>query len=210
MKKTTRHHHHVGTSQSNLREKPYGFCCDVKDPKVDIQHGMDSLFSRHNLTEGGPNIKFRCQDIETLSTSAQRVNQRSLYRLGSRGRQRGRQRGGYDDSRTSILRSSSGIDRGNVRGGRGNVRGGRGNVRGGRGNGRGNGRGGGGGGGNEDNMVEREQIICKRCRGPLRWYLEDEIDAARDIMMNNRRINHNKEMEDNIAVAKKKEKKKKK
>ncbi|XP_076658158.1 uncharacterized protein LOC143362145 isoform X2 [Halictus rubicundus] len=169
MKKNTRHQHHVGTSQSNLRAKPYGFCCDVKehDPKLDMKNGLGSLFSRHNLTGEGPNIKFRCQEINTVSTSLQRLNQKSLHRLGSRARQRGRQRGGYDDMFRDGQRGRNQEN------------------------------------GNENHL--REQLICERCRGPLRWYLEDEIDAARDIMMQERKKKHNIETEYNIKIAKKKD-----
>lgn len=175
MKKSTRHQHHVGTSQSNLRPKPYGFCCDVKeyDPTLDTKNGLGSLFSRHNLTGEGPNIKFRCQEINTVSTSLQRVNQRAVHRSGSRGRQRGRQRGGYDDA-----------------------------FRGGQRNGQRIGQRSGQRYGDTDNS--REQLICERCRGPIKWYLEDEISAARDIMMQERRKKHSAQTEYNIKIAKKK------
>ncbi|KOX70199.1 hypothetical protein WN51_05635 [Melipona quadrifasciata] len=49
-----------------------------------------------------------------------------------------------------------------------------------------------------------ELMICKRSRGPLRWYLEDEIAAARDIMMKKKQEIYNAEMEKNIKLAKKK------
>ncbi|XP_033194515.2 uncharacterized protein LOC117159088 [Bombus vancouverensis nearcticus] len=50
-----------------------------------------------------------------------------------------------------------------------------------------------------------ELMICKRCRGPLRWYLEDEIAAARDIMMKRKQEIYKAEMEKNIKIAKQKE-----
>ncbi|XP_078047782.1 uncharacterized protein LOC144475602 isoform X2 [Augochlora pura] len=169
MGKNTRHQYHVGTSQSDLRLKPYGFCCDIKDrdAKLDIENNLGSLFSKHNLTGEGPNIKFRFQDINTTSTSPQCVNQKSYHRLGHRGRSRGRQRGGYDDSNDQR------------RGWRRNE--------------------------GEDNEKKLgEPMICKRCKGPLKWFLEDEIAIARDIMMQDRRKKYNVEMEYNIKIAKKK------
>lgn len=50
-----------------------------------------------------------------------------------------------------------------------------------------------------------ELMICKRCRGPLRWYLEDEIAAARDVMMKRKQEIYKAEMEKNIKIAKQKE-----
>ncbi|OAD54051.1 hypothetical protein WN48_08384 [Eufriesea mexicana] len=47
-----------------------------------------------------------------------------------------------------------------------------------------------------------ELMICKRCRGPLQWYLEEEIAAAHEIMMIRRQEMHNAEMEKNIKIAK--------
>nr|XP_033322922.1 uncharacterized protein LOC117218545 [Megalopta genalis] len=174
MGKNARHQHHVGTSQSNLRLKPYGFCCDIKDhdPKLDIDNNLDSLFSKHNLTGEGPNIKFRFQEINAISTSPQRINQKSSHRLGHRGRPRGRQRGGYDDPNNQ----RKGWNR---------------NER-------------------DDNEKKLgEPMICKRCKGPLKWFLEDEIAMARDSMMQDRQKKYNIEMENNIKIAKKKEQKRK-
>ncbi|CAK9830621.1 hypothetical protein ANTRET_LOCUS7762 [Anthophora retusa] len=48
-----------------------------------------------------------------------------------------------------------------------------------------------------------EPMICKRCRGPLKWYLEDEVAVARDIMMEKRQDKYNRKMEENVTIAKK-------
>ncbi|KOC69223.1 hypothetical protein WH47_11008 [Habropoda laboriosa] len=52
-----------------------------------------------------------------------------------------------------------------------------------------------------------EPMICKRCRGPLKWYLEDEVTTAREIMMEKRQDKYNRKMEENVNMAKKMERK---
>lgn len=47
-------------------------------------------------------------------------------------------------------------------------------------------------------------ITSRRLRGPLRWYLEDEIAAAREIMMTKKQEMYNTEMKKNIKIAKQK------
>ncbi|XP_061943091.1 uncharacterized protein LOC133667802 isoform X2 [Apis cerana] len=49
-------------------------------------------------------------------------------------------------------------------------------------------------------------ITSRRLRGPLQWYLEDEIAAAREIMMTKKQEMYNAEMKKNIKIAKQKEK----
>ncbi|XP_011690882.1 PREDICTED: uncharacterized protein LOC105451876 isoform X1 [Wasmannia auropunctata] len=48
---------------------------------------------------------------------------------------------------------------------------------------------------------------CKRCRGPLRWYLEDEIALARDFLAKERRDNYNATVKRNLMIAKRKARK---
>ncbi|XP_031841981.2 uncharacterized protein LOC116431124 [Nomia melanderi] len=184
MKKNARHQHHVGTSKSSLRPKPYGFCCEVKDQdtRLDTKNDEDQLFSRYNLTEGGPDIKFRLQEVNNASASPQRVNQKSVYRSGFRGRPRGRQKGGYDDlprnGQQKGYRSGQRIERDRSES-------------------------------DKNNKGFHEPMICRHCRGPLKWYLEDEIAVAREIMMQDRQEQYNTEMEQNIKTAKKRKKRKK-
>ncbi|XP_029175314.1 uncharacterized protein LOC114943770 [Nylanderia fulva] len=45
---------------------------------------------------------------------------------------------------------------------------------------------------------------CKRCRGPLRWYLEDEIALAHEFFTKKRRDNYNANVKRNLTIAKKK------
>ncbi|KAK2576787.1 hypothetical protein KPH14_005430 [Odynerus spinipes] len=45
---------------------------------------------------------------------------------------------------------------------------------------------------------------CKRCRPPLRWYIEDEIALARDIVARERQAQYNFEMDKNVEIAKQK------
>ncbi|XP_020289432.1 uncharacterized protein LOC109857500 [Pseudomyrmex gracilis] len=47
---------------------------------------------------------------------------------------------------------------------------------------------------------------CKRCRGPLRWYLEDEIAFAREFILKQKRDNYNARMKKNLMIAKQKAK----
>lgn len=49
-----------------------------------------------------------------------------------------------------------------------------------------------------------ERMVCHRCRGPLQWYLEDEIAVAREFMVNRRIEDYNAEMDRNVKIAKKK------
>lgn len=49
-----------------------------------------------------------------------------------------------------------------------------------------------------------EPMICRRCKGPLRWYLEDEIAAARDEMMSRKQQEYNAELDLNVKIAMKK------
>ncbi|KAL6267475.1 hypothetical protein P5V15_000551 [Pogonomyrmex californicus] len=46
---------------------------------------------------------------------------------------------------------------------------------------------------------------CKRCRGPLRWYLEDEIALAREFLAKEKRDNYNAIVKRNLMIAKRKE-----
>lgn len=45
---------------------------------------------------------------------------------------------------------------------------------------------------------------CKRCRGPLRWYLEDEIALARETMAEERQNNYKENMKKNLKIARRK------
>lgn len=45
---------------------------------------------------------------------------------------------------------------------------------------------------------------CKRCRGPLRWYLEDEIALAREIFAKRRQNNYNTNVKRNLMIIKRK------
>lgn len=45
---------------------------------------------------------------------------------------------------------------------------------------------------------------CKRCRGPLRWYLEDEIALAREFLAKIRQDNYNTSMKRNLMIARQK------
>lgn len=45
---------------------------------------------------------------------------------------------------------------------------------------------------------------CKRCRGPLRWYLEDEIAFAREFLAKIRQDNYNTSMKRNLMIARQK------
>lgn len=47
-------------------------------------------------------------------------------------------------------------------------------------------------------------ITSRRLRGPLQWYLEDEIAAAREIMMTKKQEMYHAEMKKNIKIAKQK------
>ncbi|XP_043252514.1 uncharacterized protein LOC122397426 [Colletes gigas] len=195
----------VGTSRYDSANEIYGFCCDIKDhgSRLDTRKGdFGPLFSPSDVTGGGPDIKFRIQDADSVSPSSQRSFQKSIHRNGQRSGHRSgqrsgylsRHRGGYDNPRRNGSRKRN---RNNPRVGwddqpRG-VPSHRGILR--RDVSRTD---------NDEHDKFDEPMICKRCRGPLRWYLEDEIAVARDKMMSSRQETYNFEMEKNIKIAKKK------
>ncbi|XP_018305218.1 uncharacterized protein [Mycetomoellerius zeteki] len=45
---------------------------------------------------------------------------------------------------------------------------------------------------------------CKRCRSPLRWFLEDEIALAREFLAKEKRDNYNATVKRNLMIAKRK------
>lgn len=45
---------------------------------------------------------------------------------------------------------------------------------------------------------------CKRCRGPLRWHLEDEIALARESLAKERRSNYIANVKKNLKIARRK------
>ncbi|KMQ96573.1 hypothetical protein RF55_3128 [Lasius niger] len=45
---------------------------------------------------------------------------------------------------------------------------------------------------------------CKRCRGPLQWYLEDEIALAREFFAKKRQDNYNASVKRNLMIARRK------
>ncbi|XP_025154281.1 uncharacterized protein LOC105191636 isoform X2 [Harpegnathos saltator] len=45
---------------------------------------------------------------------------------------------------------------------------------------------------------------CKRCRGPLRWHLEDEIALARETMAKERQNDYNESIKRNLKIARQK------
>ncbi|EZA47490.1 hypothetical protein X777_15617 [Ooceraea biroi] len=45
---------------------------------------------------------------------------------------------------------------------------------------------------------------CKQCRGPLRWYLEDEIALGREVVAKKRRDDYNESVKRNLKIAKQK------
>lgn len=45
---------------------------------------------------------------------------------------------------------------------------------------------------------------CERCRGPLRWYLEDEIELARQFLAKERRDRYDEDVKRNLKIAKRK------
>ncbi|XP_076245948.1 uncharacterized protein LOC143186261 [Calliopsis andreniformis] len=182
MKKDSVKQLNASTSKPDLLLKPYGFCCDLKDydPTLHIKkEDSRPLFPSGGVTGGGPDIKFRLQHTDSISGPIPRSFQRTAYRGGYRGGyQNGRRKGQRDGYR----------NRGNLppRPGR--------NIR--------------------MDGYERvftdpsmdEPMICTRCRGPLRWYLEDEIDYAREMLMRKRQDEYNAEIERNVEIAIEKEK----
>ncbi|CAD1478760.1 unnamed protein product [Heterotrigona itama] len=181
MKKNRVKQLNVGTLQNDFSIKPYGFCCNIKDydPRLFVSKESEPLFLSNDPTEGGPNIKFRIQEHNDIESSSQRSTQRNAQRSGLRTRYRSR-------SGQQVIWSDQTYGRRRQRipfTSRAPTA-------------------------KKDKIIEPsvELMICKRCRGPLRWYLEDEIAAARDIIMKKKQEIYNAEMEKNIKLAKKKEK----
>ncbi|XP_029056261.2 uncharacterized protein LOC114883062 [Osmia bicornis bicornis] len=171
--------HHVATSKQNLLLKPYGFCCDVKDNSGFSKHKVSILpFLSRGTTNEGPDIKFRINEDE-LSSSGLRGGQKG-FQKGGRGRNAGRRRSVYTNG---------------LRGGYQN------RLRGGNDNQDGTSRGGALG-------PLNDRLVCERCGGPLRWYLEDEIAIARESMVKRRIEKYNTDMNRNVQTAKRKEKNK--
>nr|XP_012147147.1 PREDICTED: uncharacterized protein LOC105663354 [Megachile rotundata] len=166
---------HVTTSKQNLYEKPYGFCCDIKEDaprSLSKQRIYMPPFLSTGKPNEGPDIKFRIHE-EDVTSAALRAAQRS----GQRGRR-------------SSKRQPFGIGIGlpGMRYGGHRQRGGANNSR------------------TDLGETVPERMVCQRCRGPLQWYLEDEIAVARDFMINRRIEDYNAEMDRNVKIAKKKEK----
>ncbi|XP_046743395.1 uncharacterized protein LOC124409668 [Diprion similis] len=51
---------------------------------------------------------------------------------------------------------------------------------------------------------------CNRCRGPLKWYLEDEISLARDLLAHDRQTKYNADANKHVKIALEKARRKKK
>ena len=51
-----------------------------------------------------------------------------------------------------------------------------------------------------------DKIVTSLFEGPLRWYLEDEILAAKDILWEQKQKIYNEEMNKNIEIGKEKSK----
>ncbi|XP_018353808.1 PREDICTED: uncharacterized protein LOC108755368 [Trachymyrmex septentrionalis] len=47
---------------------------------------------------------------------------------------------------------------------------------------------------------------CRRCRGPLQWTLEDEVELAREFLAKEKRDNYNATIKRNLMIAKRKAK----
>ncbi|KAK9298850.1 hypothetical protein QLX08_007957 [Tetragonisca angustula] len=178
MKKDRVKQFNIGTSQNDFSVKPYGFCCDIKDYDPRL---FVSKESEVLFPSNGPTEggpNIKFRIQEHSDTEP--PSQRSTQRNARSGlRTRYRSRSGQQ-----IIWSDQTYGRRRQRipfisRDR------------------------------KDKITEPsvELMICKRCRGPLRWYLEDEIAAARDIIMKRRQEIYNAEMEKNIKLAKKKEKK---
>ncbi|XP_076668090.1 uncharacterized protein LOC143368842 [Andrena cerasifolii] len=210
----------VGTSKHDLWAKPYGFCCDIKDhdPTLRLLRQDSEPLFPYCVTGGGPDIRFRIQDADAASPSAAR-SQRSAQRSGYRSAQRSGHRSGHQSGYEG--RRRSGHQSGHESGRRGGYRGRQQGVHDSR---RRRNR--------RDDGFDQEQsqgiyrnvnprsdvgkgvtikesldepMICRRCRGPLRWYLEDEIAAARDEMMSRKQQEYNTELDMNVKIAMKKE-----
>ncbi|XP_012269219.1 uncharacterized protein LOC105693702 [Athalia rosae] len=120
----------------NLK-KPFGFCCDPKNQDPDTRYdnknppfksSMENIF----LNRGGPDLKFRIQDIGKPPYPIRREGRRAI-------------------SGTSLGE-------------------------------------------------------CSRCRGPLKWYLEDEIALARDMLAHDKQTKYNSDAEKHVNNAIKKAK----
>lgn len=51
-----------------------------------------------------------------------------------------------------------------------------------------------------------DKKVTSLLQGPLRWYLEDEIVAAKDILWEQKQRAYNEEMNNNIEIGKEKSK----
>lgn len=192
MKKSRVKQLNVSTSQHDFLVKPYGFCCDIKDydPKLlSLKEEPEPLFPSSGPLEGGPDIKFRLQEHDDIQSFRQRSIQRNAQRGGLRSKYRSGQQVIWGNQsyaqpyrrrryRTPRLEGTVKVPEDRTQG-RTPDRG-------------------------RDIETLGELMICKRCRGPLRWYLEDEIAAARDIMMKRKQEIYKAEMEKNIKIAKQK------
>lgn len=167
----------VSTSQNDISVKPYGFCCNIKDydPRLFVPKESEPLFPSNGLTEKGPNIKFRIQEHNDIELPSQRSTQRNAQRSGLRTRYRSGQQVIWSDQTYGRRRQRIPFTSRARTAKNGKI-------------------------------IEPpvELMICKRCRGPLRWYLEDEIATARDIIMKRKQEIYNAEMGKNIKLAKKK------
>ncbi|XP_017761863.1 PREDICTED: uncharacterized protein LOC108552006 [Eufriesea mexicana] len=185
MKRSQTNHLNVSTSQHDLLAKPYGFCCDIKNQDSKLLSSKDesvSFFPSSDPNVGGPDIKFRIQEHDDILPFIQRSIQRNTQRTGLRSGQRSGLRSKYrdihqinwSDQSYGRRRRRDIIYRGITDADK------------------------------QDRSIKPlgELMICKRCRGPLQWYLEEEIAAAHEIMMIRRQEMHNAEMEKNIKIAK--------
>ncbi|XP_026673869.1 uncharacterized protein LOC108630434 isoform X2 [Ceratina calcarata] len=164
----------VGTSYDRLDFKPFGFCCDIK------KYGPKSLPLKH---ASAPPFPLSGPTGEGPDVKIRIQEEDDVLPSTKRGTQR----------RRSVLRLGmrSGIRVGQRGGLRGNQsRGVIGPMRFGHRRGK---------------IVKPtgEQMKCKRCRGPLRYYLEEEIEVALDIIKKDKQQKYNAEMEKNIKIAKK-------
>ncbi|CAL7945704.1 unnamed protein product [Xylocopa violacea] len=175
----------VSTSQHDLVAKPYGFCCDIKDQDTKL-FGSPGVsvppFPSSGPTGGGPNIKLRIQEEDDVPRYGYRF--RSGQGIGRRGGQRSKYRGGLQDDWGDQMRGRRRGQRIGYRGIGSPIGVGR-QV--------------------AIHPPSGDRMTCKRCKGPLRWYLEDEIEAARDIMIRERQEKYIAEMKKNIKIAKEKE-----
>ncbi|XP_015587405.1 uncharacterized protein LOC107264057 [Cephus cinctus] len=141
MKKSPLKRSGSGATKVEDLKKPFGFCCDIKNQDhgtiYNARHPpFKSSLADIVLNGGGPDLKFRIQDIG-----------KPLYPI---------QWGG-------IYKIKSPATLGD----------------------------------------------CKRCRGPLKWYLEEEISLAKETVVNERTMKYNTEADKNLKIAMKKVKKRK-